>query len=77
MAPLASEIGFADRLVVLDIRGLARHDDAAGLQHVSVIGEFEGQGGVLLNQQQAHLRLAVDPAHDAENLLHDERRQSE
>ena len=55
----------------------ARHDDAAGLEHVGVVGELERQRRVLLDQQHAHLLLLVDAAHDAEDLLHDQRRQAE
>ena len=55
----------------------SRHHHASGLQHVGMIGELEGEGCILLHQQHAHLGLAVDAAHDAKDLLHDERSQPE
>jgi hypothetical protein len=40
-------------------------------------GEVEGERGILLDQQDAHLLLLVDAAQDAEDLDHDQRRQAE
>ena len=53
------------------------HHDATGLQQVRVLGEFQRQTGVLLDQQDADAGVLANPAQDAENLLHDQRRQAE
>ena len=47
----------------------ARHHDAPGLEQVGVVGEIERERGVLLDQQHAHLLVAVERAQDAEQLL--------
>src|SRR5262245_44654997 len=69
---LVAEIGFADRLVVLHVRGFSRHHHASSLQHVSVIGELKRQRRILLYQQHADFGFAVDAAHDTKDFLHDE-----
>ena len=38
--------------------------------------ERERQAGILLNKQQADVLLLVDPMQNAENLLHDQRRET-
>jgi len=42
-----------------------------------VIGEVERRRDVLLDEQDAHALLAIDGAHDAEDLAGDERREPE
>ncbi len=63
--------------ILLDVLRRAGHHHPAGLQHVGVVGKIERERGVLLDQEHAHLLLAVDQAHDAEDLLHHERREPE
>src|SRR2546421_1405270 len=56
--------------------GRAFLDDAPGLQHVAAIGDGEGLGGVLLDQQDGRA-LAVDVTNDVEDLVDEDRCQSE
>src|SRR3989440_7103633 len=56
--------------------GRAFLDDAPGLQHVAAIGDGEGLGGVLLDQQDGRA-LAVDVTNDVEDLVDEDRRQSQ
>ena len=55
----------------------ARQHDAAGLDEVGVVGEVERHRRVLLHHQHADALLLVHRAQDAEQLLHDERREAE
>src|SRR5919198_3362619 len=72
-----SEVRAPDRVVPPELGGGAGHHDAARLEEVGVIGKVERRGDVLLDEQHAHALLAVDGAHDAEDLAGDERREPE
>src|SRR4051812_46599940 len=71
------QVRATDGLVLPDLGGDAGHDDVAGLKQVGEVGEFQRQIGVLLHQQDADAALGADPPHDAEDLLHDQRREAE
>src|SRR5437867_10966399 len=72
-----SEVRASDGVVPAELGRRPRHDDAARLEEVGVIGEVERRRDVLLDEQDAHALLAVDGAPDAEDLAGDERRESE
>src|SRR5438093_7129378 len=72
-----SEVRASDGVVPAKLGRRPRHDDAARLEEVGVIGEVERRRDVLLDEQDAHALLAVDGAHDAEDIAGDERRESE
>ena len=42
-----------------------------------MIGEIQRQAGILLHQQDADALVGVDAPQDAENVLHDQRRETE
>src|SRR4051812_23949073 len=77
VAPSVTQVRTADRFVVADRLGAAGDDDAAGLQQVGVVGELERERRVLFDQQHADALRLVDLTEDAEQLLHDARRQAE
>lgn len=64
-----SQIGRADAGIGEQAASLARADDLAGGQHIAVIGDLQGLGGVLLYQQDRHAGL-VHLADDREDLVH-------
>src|SRR3989442_1129598 len=70
-----AEVELLDVFVVGDGLGVAVEHDAAVLHHVALLREPERDGGVLLRQQHRHALLAVQPAHDLEDLLHEHGRQ--
>ena len=55
----------------------ARHHDAAGLEQIGLVGQVERERGVLLHEEDAHALLPVDRPHDAEDLPHDQWRETE
>src|SRR5215213_10201561 len=71
------QIGAAHALVLADRLGGARHDDAAGLEEIGLVGEAERERGVLLDEQHRDLLVPVDGGEDIEDLAHDERREAE
>src|SRR3546814_4318321 len=71
-----AEIGAPDLLVGDDVAGRSAHRDPTGLQQVGGVGDVEGEGGVLLDQQHADPLLLVDPPQDPEHLPHDPDRKS-
>src|SRR5664279_2344072 len=72
---MTAEIGGANGFVAPQFVGLAAQHDAAGFQHVAVIGDRKPHAGVLLDEQ--HRGVAPDFRDDAEHRLHDNRRKSE
>src|SRR5262245_40470744 len=72
-----AEVRAPDGVVLLEVLGAPRHHHAARLEQVGVVGEVEGDGGVLLDEQHADALLAVDRPHDAEDLPHDQRGEAE
>src|SRR5437899_9714178 len=72
-----SEIRASNGVVPAELGGRARHDDAAGLEEVGMVGEVERRRHVLLDEQDADALLAVDRTDDAEDLADDERREPE
>src|SRR6266478_1328918 len=72
-----AEVGAADRVVPLQLRGGAGHHHASRFEEVGVIRQVEGHRGVLLDEKHAHALLLVDRSHDAEDLAGDQRRQAE
>src|SRR3989304_1999144 len=65
-----SQVGASHRLVVPQLRGVRGQDDAAGLQHVAVLGYAQGHRRVLLHQEDGQPFLPVDSLDDVEDLLH-------
>src|SRR3546814_8634995 len=70
-------LGSPSVLVLTDFGCRSGHHHAAGLQQVGVIGEFERQRCVLLDQEHRDAALAVDPAQNAEQFPDDQRRSEE
>src|SRR3569623_2751806 len=64
-----AKIGLHDGVARGEDVGIAVHADAAGLEHVAVVGELEGETGVLLDQEDRDAGL-VEIADDAEGLEH-------
>src|SRR6476620_7234541 len=64
-----AEVELLDVLVLAQRLGVAVHHDAAVLQDVAVSGVAQRHVGVLFGQQEAHLLLGIDVAHDLEDLL--------
>src|SRR4029453_4011655 len=71
-----SEVELLDVLVLADRLHVAVQHDPAVLHHVHVLGEAQRHVGVLLGEQHRDLFLAVEPAHDLEDLLHQHGRQT-
>src|ERR1700761_5668969 len=81
-APFAARAGFLGAKVeFLDVLGMHQtvasvvHHDAADLQHIAVMRGFQGDFGVLLDQQDRHALLLVDAADDREDFPDQDRRQ--
>ena len=68
-----AQIELLDVLVVGDRLRVAVEHDTAVLHHVAVLRVLQGDGGVLLGEQHGHALLAVEPAHDVEDLGHQHR----
>src|SRR3984893_10756551 len=71
----AAEIGGGDGFIAPQLVGLAAEHDAAGFQHVAVIGDGKSHARVLLDKQDRG--VAPDLRNDAEHRLHDHGRQPE
>src|SRR5215475_2869256 len=71
----AAEIELADILVTAQPLGRAVEDDAAVLDHVAVVGDVEGDLGVLLHEQDRRAGTA-DRHEAAHELVDDERRKA-
>src|SRR5687768_2643194 len=54
------EIEFLDVLVAAEAGGIAVEDDAAVLQHVAVIGDFERYWGALFDKENGDAEIAAD-----------------
>src|SRR5579859_3372753 len=74
---LIAQVGAPYSVVALDVLGRPGEDHAASLHQVGAVGERERHGGVLLDEQHADALLAVDRLEYPEQLLHDERRETE
>ena len=72
---MTAEIGGGDGFVAPQFVGLAAEHDAAGFQHVAVIGDRKSHARVLLDQQDRG--VAPDFRDDPEHRLHDDRREAE
>src|SRR5215471_9666464 len=72
-----SQVRATDRVVLLEVGGRTVQHHAAGLEQVDVVGEVEGEGGVLLDEEHAHTLVLVDGPHDAEDLADHERGEAE
>ncbi len=57
--------------------GIAAGDDAPGLQQVHAVGDLHGEVGVLLDQQHGDAPPGVEVGDDLEQLLGDQRRETE
>src|SRR6266542_2536546 len=62
------QVELLDVLVVADGLPVAVQHDAAVLHDVGVLGDPQRHRGVLFSQQDRHVLLAVQPAHDLEDL---------
>src|SRR5690606_32738336 len=69
LAAAHAEVEFAHVLVADEAFGRPVEHDLAGLHDVAVMGDGEGNGRVLLDQQHGDAGFAVDAGDDAENLL--------
>src|SRR6266545_3728226 len=65
------EVELLHVLVLRELGRRAIHHDAAGLENVAVVGEAQRDVGVLLGQEEAHRLVAIQVAHDLEDLLDD------
>src|ERR1051326_5925443 len=63
---LIPQIRAAHGFVVADVARRALDHEAPGLDQIGVVGKIERERGVLLDQQDAHVLLAVERAQDAE-----------
>src|ERR1019366_4275382 len=77
MPASVSEVDAPERLVAAEVFGRASHHDPPGLEEIDAIGQIERDRGVLLDQQNAHVLVGVDVAHDPVELFDDERREPE
>src|SRR5262249_26763624 len=71
------EIEFADIVVAAQRVGRALEDDPAVLHHVAVVGDAQGDLGVLLDQEERRPALDVDLADDVEDLAQEQGREPE
>src|SRR5262245_13706622 len=71
-----AEVELLDVLVIGERLALAVHHHPAVLQDVAVVCVAQRDVGVLLGEQEAHLFLAVQLAHDLEDLLDQLRREA-
>src|SRR5258708_39950549 len=77
LAESVTEVRAAHGVVALErVRKPGQHD-AAGLDDMRMVGELQGERGVLLDQQQADPLAPVDLAQDTEKLAHQQRREAE
>src|SRR3982074_2698473 len=74
---LGAEIEFLDVLGMHQPLATVVHDDAADLQHIAVMRRLQRDPGALLDQQDRHARLLVDPLDDGEDQLDKHRRESQ
>src|SRR5438094_814045 len=74
---LVSQIGAANAFIGTDDGGRGIHDDMAGFEEIRVLGEFERQGGVLLDNEHRNAGLAVDLGQNPEQFFDDQRREAE
>ena len=51
--------------------------DTTGFQQIGMIRQIERERRILLDQQHAHPVFLIDRAQDAEDFLHDQRREPE
>src|SRR5262245_54054964 len=64
-----TQVELLDVLVLADRLAVPVEHDPAVLHHVGVVGEAERHRRVLLGEQHGDALLAVQPAHDLEDLL--------
>src|ERR1700724_440922 len=69
---MTAEIGGGDGFIAPQLVGLAAEHDAAGFQHVAVIGDGKSHARVLLDKQ--HRGVLPDLRDDPEHRLHDDGR---
>src|SRR3990170_7939311 len=69
------QVELLDVFVVADRLGVAIEHDPAVLHDVSVLGEAERHGDILLCEQDRHVLLPIQAADDLEDLLHQHRRE--
>src|SRR5262245_10673138 len=74
---LLPQIELAHVLVFTELVAGAFQHDAAGLQNVAVVRGLECHVGVLLDQQHGDALLGIEAMDDAEDLLGQDRRQTE
>ena len=74
---LATEIGFADFGVCAESGGLVLEGDAAGFEDVTVMGDFEGEVGVLFDEENGDALGFVDLDDFLENGFDEERGDAE
>src|SRR6185369_7949761 len=71
-----TQVELLNVLVAAQPLGGAVEHDAAVLDHVSIVGDFQRQRCVLLHQQQRHAEIPADRLEPAEQLLDDQRRKA-
>src|SRR3984893_10844877 len=74
---LGAEIEFLDVLGMHQPLATVVHDDAADFQHIAIMRRLQRDLGVLLDNQDRHALLLGVPLDDGENLLHQDRRQTQ
>src|SRR5581483_6037432 len=75
--PSDPEVRAAYVVVAFQLVGRTRYHDRANLEDVAALRDLECEARVLLDHQHRHPLLAVQVAQDAEQLLRDERRETE
>src|SRR5437868_4442531 len=71
------EIGAAHRVIATHVFARAMVHNPARLEQIRGVCELERESRVLLDQQDRDLLLAIDPTHDREDVLDDERCETE
>src|SRR5262249_9175978 len=71
---LLAEVGLAHEIGAQQRGGRVLQHDAPGLDHVASVGDLQRHPRVLLDEQDRRA-LAVDVLHDAEDRLHQDRRE--
>src|SRR5690606_26650129 len=64
-----AQVGLDDVGIGTQLRCFALHADAAALQHIAVIGQFQGETGILFDQKDGGAGV-VEPFDDAHGLEH-------
>src|SRR5580698_10971173 len=73
VSPSVAQIGATNLRIGGKRLGGPRCNDITRFEQISVIGQFQRQNSVLFHKQYADVLLALDAAHDGENVVNDPR----